>query len=324
MHFASMKQWLSFMGLACLVAPGLHAAEDVDGAGDHPLVPRLADSWVFTFQRSEFDRKSIPTGPWADDGFESVETVEGEYLEFTYRFEDGDITTLRVKSNYRRMLEEAGFEILYAASNDELAYRDGVGFLLQGDFDRPDRRCCSASNSSDVRYLAARHPEEGVLMSMVTFEAQLGMGTVALVDVVTPEAMDFATEHQPLTTDEMESGLVQDGRVAVRNIRFAFDSDEILPESADALQTIADLMREQPELRLLVVGHTDNVGDFDYNLRLSMERATAVVEHLDGELGIDRDRLQSAGAGMMAPVTTNRTEEGRTENRRVELVELGS
>ena len=308
--------------MSVFVASLSHAAEDVAGSGDHPLVPRLADSWIFTFERSEYDRISLPTGPWTGDEFESMESVEGEHLEYTYRFDIDDISTLRIKGNYRQLLEEAGFEILYAASESDLGYRNGIGFVIQGDFGRPDRRCCNAGRSSPVRYLAARHPVEGVLVSMLTFDALLNMGTVALVDVVTPAEMDFAMDHRPLTADEMGSGLVQDGKVAVQNIQFAFDSDEILPESDEALQTIASLMEEQPELRLLVVGHTDDVGAFDYNLQLSVERATAVVDHLVSEMGIAADRLQSAGAGMMNPMTSNRSEAGRSANRRVELVEL--
>ncbi len=81
-------------------------------------------------------------------------------------------------------------------------------------------------------------------------------------------------------------------------------------------------MHSRPDLGLLVVGHADDVGDFDYNLGLSMQRATAVMEYLSREHGIDVSRLRLAGAGMMAPVTSNRTESGRAKNRRVELVEV--
>ncbi len=300
----------------------LYAQDDVDGAGDHPMIERAAGSYIFTFQTSEYERFSFPTSPASSNGFESVETMEGEYFEYTYRFEDDDVSTMRVKASYLQSLENNGFEILFKGSGSELGYRGGVGLLIQGDFNRPNRRCCNAGRNSDIRYLAAKSADGNVLMSMVTFRAQLGMGTVALVDIIASDIMDTSMDHSPLTSDEMGSGLEQHGRVAIQNILFEIDSDAILPESAEALETIAELMKRQPDLSLLVVGHTDNTGSFDYNLTLSMNRASSVADYLHHELGISEDRLQAAGAGMMAPITTNRTEEGRALNRRVELVEM--
>lgn len=302
----------------------LFAQQDAEGSGDHPLIERAAGSTIFTYQTSEYERVDIPTGPATNDGFESTETMEGEYFEYTYRFEDQDVSTMRVKASYRDMLEQNGFEILFAGSEDEVGYRNGAGLLMEGDYDRPDRRCCSAGRNSDIRYLAAKSADGSVLMSLITFKAQLGMGTVALVDVVQTEAMNTSMDHRPLSSEEMNSGIEEHGRVAVQNILFETDSNEILPESADALESIAELLNNESELTLLVVGHTDNTGSFDYNLSLSMDRASSVVSYLVDEMNISDDRLQAAGAGMMAPATTNRTEEGRSLNRRVELVEIQS
>jgi len=300
-----------------------HAQDDVAGSGDHPMIERVSGSYIYTFDSSEYERIEFPTGPADSDGFESAQTAEGEHLQFSYRFEEEDVSTMRVKSSYRQALEQAGFEILFAGSEDELGYRNGYGFFNTGEFSRSDRRCCTPNTRShDIRYLAARSQDGSVTMNMLSFRAQLGMGTVALVETITKDVMETAMGHQPLSADEMGSGLEQHGRVAVQNILFDIDSDDILPESAEALETIAGLMEDQPGLNLLVVGHTDNTGNFDYNLSLSMQRASSVVAYLTEEFGIAEDRLQSAGAGMMAPITTNRTEEGRALNRRVELVEI--
>ncbi len=73
-------------------------------------------------------------------------------------------------------------------------------------------------------------------------------------------------------------------------------------------------------MKLHIVGHTDNVGAFDYNLGLSERRAAAVVQELTAKHGIAAARLQPAGVGMLAPVAPNDSEEGRSKNRRVELV----
>jgi len=316
---------LSLLLFLIIYTPSVSAQDDVDGAGDHPLIERVTGSYIYTFSSSEYERIDIPVGPGDGRNFEAVETVEGEHLQYTYRFEDEDVSTMRIKQSYRQALENQNFEILFAGSEDELGFRNGYGFFNAGDFSRPDRRCCTPnSRSHDIRYLAARSADGSTTVSMLTFRAQLGMGTVALVDVISADVMETGMDHRPLSADEMGAGIEQYGRVAIQNILFEFDSDEILPESAGALETIADLLNQQAGLQILVVGHTDNTGNFDYNLRLSMDRAASVIQYLTEEFGISEDRLQAAGAGMMAPITTNRTEEGRALNRRVELVEIGN
>jgi hypothetical protein len=80
------------------------------------------------------------------------------------------------------------------------------------------------------------------------------------------------------------------------------------------------LLRADPRLELYVVGHTDNAGTFSYNMKLSRDRAASVAKTLAGEYGIAAPRLQASGVGPLAPVASNRAEEGRAKNRRVELV----
>jgi OmpA-OmpF porin, OOP family len=313
-------------GLAvALLAGSVAGSQDIDGAGDHPDVPRVAGSYIVYQDQVDFDRVTIPVGPHSRDGFESVEVMEGEVLSLTYVFDDPDVATLRVKRSYMQALEESGFEILYHGSEDELSGGAGrIFFRESGLYERGARDCCRVANRDrQVRYIAARSGAGDVLAAISVFNARGVEGPAVSKAIVTDRAMDATMDHRPLTAGEMETGLVQDGRVAVQDILFAVNSAEILPESAQALETIARLMHEQPEMNLLVVGHTDSTGDYDHNLTLSLERAQSVVSWLAGEADVARDRLQAAGAGMMAPVTTNRTEEGRAQNRRVELVERG-
>ena len=74
------------------------------------------------------------------------------------------------------------------------------------------------------------------------------------------------------------------------------------------------------QLKLRVVGHTDDQGKADYNLDLSRRRAASVVRELTSKYGIDPSRLDAFGAGLYAPIASNASEEGRAKNRRVELV----
>ena len=74
-------------------------------------------------------------------------------------------------------------------------------------------------------------------------------------------------------------------------------------------------------MKIYVVGHTDSVGEFDYNMGLSQRRAAAIVEVLVSQHGINQARLEPHGVGPLVPSSSNRSEDGRSMNRRVELVE---
>ena len=102
-------------------------------------------------------------------------------------------------------------------------------------------------------------------------------------------------------------------------ILFAFDSAKVNPGAQAIVAKIAGMMEDHPTLELAVVGYTDNTGDFKYNLGLSKRRADAIVSELVTD-GIARDRLAGVGVGPLNPIAPNTTEQGRAENRRVELV----
>lgn len=121
--------------------------------------------------------------------------------------------------------------------------------------------------------------------------------------------------------DSMAASIKNTGKAAIYGIYFDSGKAEIKPESEPALNEIVKLLQADPKLKLYVVGHTDNVGTYDYNVNLSKERADAVVKVLTGKYGIAVSRLLACGDGPAAPVESNRTEEGRAKNRRVELVE---
>lgn len=110
------------------------------------------------------------------------------------------------------------------------------------------------------------------------------------------------------------------GRVATQGILFATGSDEIRIESTPTLDEIGAMLRDHPALRLLIEGHTDNVGSGRDNQALSERRAAAVKAALVSRYGIDASRLETQGFGASKPAGSNESAEGRQQNRRVELV----
>ncbi|MGY6703177.1 OmpA family protein [Roseinatronobacter sp.] len=339
-----MRHKILAVTLTCILAvvsflgqtPPAQARTAIEGAVAHPMVPLPADGYITRDEFTDFVELEFPAS--AGDrrsGFEDTVAVEGAYRQIEYTLGDLELSLLRLYRSYLQHFEGNGFEIIFTGIGEELSNRDGFSFISH-ESGFLSRTPSTAGDSN--AYILARSPDEQTVLALSFFSRQnarrmminaVEIEEMELLDLFAPEpeAAPEPEEEQPVElvqqdAAELETGLLQDGRVIVNAILFEFDRAEILPESAQALETVSELMRTRPELKLLVVGHTDGVGSFDYNLRLSVERAQAVVAWLGGQGGIDAGRLRAAGAGPMSPVTTNRTESGRAQNRRVELVEI--
>lgn len=130
-----------------------------------------------------------------------------------------------------------------------------------------------------------------------------------------PMKQDVVADASALSAD-----IAATGKAAVYGIYFDTGKSVVKSESNPSLEEIAKLLKQQAALTLYVIGHTDNVGALDYNLKLSADRADAVVKALVAR-GIAASRLKAGGVGPYCPVASNRSEDGKAKNRRVELVE---
>ncbi len=150
----------------------------------------------------------------------------------------------------------------------------------------------------------------------VWVQAEKGNGVIWL-RVVEKQAME-----QQIVADAAAFGndLKSTGHAAVYGIYFDTGKSTIKPESAQAIAEIAKLLGADPSLKIFVVGHTDNEGTVDGNVKLSQDRGQAVLQALVRDHGVAASRLRAYGCGSFAPVASNDTDEGRAKNRRVELV----
>ena len=317
------------------------AQRAIDDAVPHPMVPLPADGYITLDDSTDFAELTFPASPGdRRNGFEETLSVEGAHRRLEYTVDGEELSLLRLYRGYVQHFETNDVEIVFSGLGDELSARDGYSFISSesGFLSRTP-----STSGGTVAYILARSTDGGTVLAVSFYSRQnarrimvhaVEIEEMAPLDLFTPEAdpapdeedataQDIAPEALPAQdAAELESGLLADGRVVVNAILFEFDRAGILPESAQALATVAELMQAQLDLKLLVVGHTDGVGSFDYNLRLSVERAQAVVVWLARQHGIAESRLRPAGAGPMSPVTSNRSEDGRALNRRVELVEV--
>jgi len=125
------------------------------------------------------------------------------------------------------------------------------------------------------------------------------------------------------STEDIRSQLLDKGRFSTTGIYFNTDKAEIKPESYGIIKSVADYLKENPDVVIQVIGHTDSQGEENYNQQLSERRANAVLHLLVNHFGIDENRISAIGKGESEHVDDNTTEKGRANNRRVEFVKMG-
>ncbi|HEX7494891.1 MAG TPA: OmpA family protein, partial [Bacteroidales bacterium] len=121
---------------------------------------------------------------------------------------------------------------------------------------------------------------------------------------------------------DMRSKLLTDGKLVTYGIYFDVNKDVVKPESYGTLKGIADVLKENPDVKVKIVGHTDSDGADAANMDLSKRRGASVKDALAKDFGIDASRLQSDGMGETQPIATNDTPVNKALNRRVELIKL--
>jgi outer membrane protein OmpA-like peptidoglycan-associated protein len=185
--------------------------------------------------------------------------------------------------------------------------------------------CAQTMRTSEQRYAALELPKSNSFVSVLAYSGKddlyckaFNNRTIVVADVLEVKAMQ--QKMVTVKAEEMSQAINANGRVALYGLYFDTAKADVKPESRDTLEQIAKLLAGAPALRLLVVGHTDNVGEFGANTDLSKRRADAVVAALAGQYKVERKRLTPVGVSFASPVAANTSEEGRAKNRRVELV----
>lgn len=301
---------------------------DLKGSADHALIQRFKGSSIRFAEKKAFDELLMAIG---SEGKKN-RAVEGARTTLVYVMPK-DVSTLEAVRGYQAELSKLGqvqilFQGVNAGGREELdSFNTAFMRQVYGD-ENPASRWMSWNK--EYRYTAMQIKRADGDM-FVTLYAGFNIDTSAAHDDLVPfgrtgvrlDIIEQKVREDRMVTissGEMSSALTKTGKVSLYGILFDTAKADIKPESNAALAEIGKLMKATPKLRLLVVGHTDAVGAFDGNRDLSQRRATAVVNALRTQFGIDASRLQSFGASFAAPVDSNENEAGRAKNRRVELV----
>lgn len=209
------------------------------------------------------------------------------------------------------------------------AYKNGIGGYDLNPF---GKGTLSRVETSDVPYSIIVNGERKDLPTLHV-KGVLGNRTFelwVLDDIANPLVLNLKVLNSPFhityvkitfpEKKEVEQQLAQTGRAEIYGIYFDFNKATPRPESAPVLKEIAQALKDNPNWKLEIGGHTDNVGGETYNLNLSDQRAQGVMQSLVTQYGVPAERLTAKGFGQTEPKATNDTVEGRALNRRVELV----
>lgn len=312
-----MKMILAMAGAAML--SGTVAAQDIDGSADHPLLSRFEGARITAYEAADFDAATLPTGPVADENApDETVALEGRITRMAYHIPE-EKTSLEVARNYEIALATGGFDIAFSCAGPECGrgfarYVIQSGDVFRRGFDR------ATFNDRSRALLAVRETDEQTAhILLYIMEDRANSRTLIRQIVVEGEPMQTG-QVSVRDAQALQAALETEGRAVVDGIFFETDSADIRPESDEALEQMAELMRGAPDIAVYIVGHTDSQGAFAYNLGLSERRAAAVAATLASDHGIAAGRMSAKGVASLAPVASNASEQGRERNRRVELV----
>jgi len=182
-----------------------------------------------------------------------------------------------------------------------------------------DDLCFVLSSSSQRAYFSSSR--QGTIGDLDIFIINLPKEKPLLIS---DEKEYVAWQNQPIKlSDTIKQSIIKESEklkneIVLNNIFFDFNKASLRPESKTELENLIKLMNDNPNIKIEISGHADNIGSSAYNQKLSESRAKAVVDYLI-EHGIERSRLSHMGYGFDKPIAPNDTEEGRQINRRVEF-----
>ncbi|MBQ6769425.1 MAG: PD40 domain-containing protein [Bacteroidales bacterium] len=169
------------------------------------------------------------------------------------------------------------------------------------------------TNGDEINFFVAADGKTAFISS----QREGGWGGYDIYIFELPEEIRSDSANYLSSVDVVE--LAVGDAVVLQNIQFEFDSSVLTEESQTGIQMLTDFLQRNPELKVQLAGHTDDVGNAQYNLKLSADRAEVVCKALIDK-GIDKNRLSAKGYGASKPLVPNDSDEHRAKNRRTEMI----
>ena len=320
---------IAVLSLVLLLISALTVAQDIEGIVEHPMIKRYPGQAIVWQQIENYQPYKVAVGPVT--GYRTITDwieTEGRVTRTFYQYDGEDRTYSEIYKNYLDALTAEGFDIL---GEGNFVDRKGTA-LGSGQWMAVTFRANPATKPGAIGTMFSGTSSSGGAGAIVA-KKERAAGTAYVVIYVEQHSKNYVgTLIDIVEVESAETGLVvidaeaigsdidEYGRVVLDGILFDFDAATLKQESKAALDAIAAYLRDNPEQRFYVVGHTDSKGTFSYNGKLSSDRALAVADVLKKDYGIAAGQLEAHGVGPLVPVFSNGTDAGRDANRRVELV----
>ena len=246
----------------------------------------------------------------AERRIEIARTIaQHEQLEAEYNRLEGERNNLLVWASQREA-EEARLEAERARVMSAATAEDAERARMQAAEAR-EREMMSARTAEQMREEAE---QARVLAETSATAAELAQREAELAS---EQAASLRRQLENLQLRQTESGVV----VTLGDVLFESGATDLVSEAQASIEEVVDLLQTEPDKRIRIEGHTDSTGSTETNLRLSQQRADAVLTELVS-FGVDASRITSVGMGEDFPIASNETEEGRSRNRRVDVILL--
>lgn len=272
-----------------------------------------------------FASYKLPIGPYAD-GFVQTLVAEGQQITQSWRVDIGAGTSLLVMDNLRQQLEASGFELLYECTTN-----------VCGGFDFRFTTVVLPEpvmhvDLGDFRFLSAQRLGN-TLPEYVSLFVSRGADSafVQMILVGSPDDIDLTAKSggkvaqiaptiPNIAFGSVVETLLHDGSAVLDDLQFKTGSSALGDGKFLSLLDLSKYLKENPEIRIALVGHTDSEGSLQGNINLSRKRAKSVAARLVSEFGIPKNQVEADGVGYLAPRANNLSKEGRALNRRVEVI----
>ena len=267
-------------GILFLTAKTASAQNDEEGSKDPTLFTRMPGYHISRYDDLQFDQYEFKISN------SKTQIVQGHSLFIIYDPNDNITQTpspLQIGTNYINAAKSVGGQLVYEFHDPG---EDVVVKVVKNNMETWAYISANGNGSYNIHLIEKQAMKQDVVADAST----------------------------------MGKAIKESGKAALYGIYFDTGKAEVKPESQAALKEIAKLLKDDANLKLYVVGHTDNVGALEMNMKLSQDRAVAIVSALVGQYSVTASRLKACGDGPTAPVASNENEEGRALNRRVELV----
>jgi len=267
--------------ISFIISIHANSQNDKSGCKDHELIPsRLPGYYIGECENNEFSNHVVALT-------NGEKTIEGKKTVLQYFLKEGSkgVSETFVRKNYVEAMKKQGGKVMYE--------QNGRGVVM-----------VKRADGSEVWMDVAGYVGDGT-------SEETGHFYLTIVEI--------ASMEQVITAVSLADELKNTGKT-VLYIQFETGKSTIKQESIKIVEQMGKLLNSDKTLKVFIVGHTDNAGVLDANMKLSEERANAVVSMLTVNYKVAAGQLIGKGVGPLSPIANNNSEAGKKLNRRVEMV----